>query len=90
MVNLSRFAVVFLNAQNLFLKIADFTFKFAQIIRGLSHEFKAPLHSGLYHEIVHEMMGGLPNPGIRNQRSESSRARRSGPGRFCGARHSIR
>jgi len=40
MVNLSRFAVVFLNAQNLFLKIADFTFKFAQIIRGVSQQFK--------------------------------------------------
>jgi hypothetical protein len=39
-VNRRRFAVSFLNAQTLFLKIADITFKFAQIIRGLHRHFK--------------------------------------------------
>jgi hypothetical protein len=39
-VNRRRFAVSFLNAQTLFLKIAEFTFKFAQIIRGVHRHFK--------------------------------------------------
>jgi hypothetical protein len=39
-VNLRRLVVSFFNAQTLFLEIAEFTFKSAQIIRGLSQQFK--------------------------------------------------
>jgi hypothetical protein len=39
-VNVRRIAVVSFNAQALFLEIADFNFKFAQIIRGLQYHFK--------------------------------------------------
>jgi hypothetical protein len=39
-VNPRRFAVVFFNTQALFLENAAACFEFAQIIRGLSHQFK--------------------------------------------------
>jgi len=68
-VNVTRFAVVFFNAQTLFLEIANFTSKFAQIIRGLTYEFKHSIPLRL------KSRDRLRNDGRSSERGQKSEAR---------------